>query len=251
MSKGQPRARNLKFVDVTPPEKSPNWIDGKPQAATQVSNDNQIRTLHPPELGAPSAHRLAPLLESLRPAPVSIAPPPMQSLSEPAPAIPGPPPIPSFRKPDTLIEDLVPRAEEEAAQSILQAVEAYVAARHQQLAGAEEDLVALVRVISERVIGREIALDPNICRSLVQEGLTALGDTDKVWIRLGPFFADAVDELTFELEEKGISASVTVDPSIGLQGCQIETELGHVDESVESRIERLLGKLAPEAPSES
>lgn len=248
MSERAPRTKAVRFVDVSSDAELPAWLaQDRATSHTPVGNDNRIQTLRPPELKHEKQYKLAPVLESLLPPAVSRpppAPPPQEFSNDPTISIPPPPALPSTRKPDTLIEELVPRVEEEVFACIVSAVERFVGERQTQLASAEDDLVAIVRVVSQRVIAREIALDPSICRALVHEGLSALGEADQISVRLGPFFADAVHELQFDLEQKGINASVRVDPDVGPHGCTIETELGHVDESVQLRLDRLLGDLS-------
>lgn len=242
----------VRFVDISSRDEVPTWLQSSPKSsAIEVDHGNRVHTLHPPELEREQTHRLAPLLESLFP-PAAIQRK-VNRVEAPLPdaqivSIPPPPGVPFARKPDTLIEQLIPRAEEEAAARIVAAVEQFAAERQSQLSEAEDELVTLVRVVAERVIAREIRLDPAICRSLIHEGLAALGDADHIGIRLGPFFADAVQDLELELKDRGVSAAIRVDPTVGLHGCVIETEMGRVDESVGSRIDRLLGSLTPEGP---
>ena len=40
-----------------------------------------------------------------------------------------------------------------------------------------------------------------------------------------------------------MSCSVSIDPTVGMHGCVLETELGRVDESVEARLDVLLASL--------
>ena len=149
----------------------------------------------------------------------------------------------AVRRRDTFVEDLVPRAEEEAVAAIAAAVQEYAAARTQQLEQAEQDLVELVKVICRRVVLREVTLSSSVVEALVREGLMALGGGDKVIVRLGPFFADALDHISENLHQQGISCNVVIDPSVGAHGCALETELGRVDESVETRLSVLLSNL--------
>lgn len=149
----------------------------------------------------------------------------------------------SVRRRDTFVEDLVPRAEEEAVAAIAGAVEQFVAARCQQLEQAEQDLVELVKVICRRVVLREVTLSSSVVEALVREGLTALGGGDKITVRLGPFFADALDHISENLHHQGVHCHVVIDPSVGAHGCALETELGRVDESVETRLNVLLSNL--------
>ncbi len=147
------------------------------------------------------------------------------------------------RRRDTLIEDLVPRAEEEAVLAIKAAIDQFATERAHALERAEKDLVELVKVICRRVVLREVTLSSSVVEALVQEGLSALGRGDTVTVRLGPFFADALDHISDNLQHRGIRCTVMIDHAIGPHGCVLETELGRVDESVETRLNVLLASL--------
>jgi flagellar assembly protein FliH len=108
---------------------------------------------------------------------------------------------------------------------------------------SEKELVELVKVICRRVVLREVTLSSSVIEALVQEGLSALGRNDQVSVRLGPFFADALDHISENLRHRGIHCSVVIDPGVGVHGCVLETELGRVDESVETRLNVLLASL--------
>jgi vacuolar-type H+-ATPase subunit E/Vma4 len=182
--------------------------------------------------------------------------PPGFSLSQLPGAPPSPPsmppipdlPVPDFgpgggRRRDTMVEELVPRAEEEAVAAITAAIEQFAQERAQALERAEKELVELVKVICRRVVLREITLSSSVVESLVQEGLSALGRGDKVHVKLGPFFSDALDHISENLRHRGVHCSVSIDPSVGPHGCALETELGRVDESVETRLNVLFASL--------
>jgi hypothetical protein len=147
------------------------------------------------------------------------------------------------RRRDTLIEDLVPRAEEEAVMGITAALERFAEERAQALSQAEKELVELVRVICRRVVLREVSLSTAVIEALVQEGLTALGRADRITVKLGPFFTDSMDHISDNLHHHGVQCNVLIDHEIGPHGCVIETELGRVDESVETRLGVLLSSL--------
>jgi hypothetical protein len=147
------------------------------------------------------------------------------------------------RRRDTLVEDLVPRAEEEAVAAIKSAIDAFALERARALEEAEQELVELVKVICRRVVLREVSLSSSVVEALVREGLLALGKNDRVLVKLGPFFADALDHIRDNLHHRGLDCSVSVDPGAGTYGCVIETELGRVDESVETRLNVLFASL--------
>lgn len=147
------------------------------------------------------------------------------------------------RRTDTMIDDIVPRAEEEAIVAIKQAVEQVAQERARVFDASERQLVELALVIARRVIAREVSLDPGIVKGLVREGLKALGAKDRVVVRVGTFFSEMSAEIQREIESANMSCHVVVDSSLGSCGCVVETELGRVDESIEDRLATLLDGL--------
>jgi hypothetical protein len=275
LSNDRARPKRLRFVDVTDAGRPPGWLSRRNDEPQITSPDEQVNRLVPPEVPSHERPPLAPVLESVRPP----APLPSQfpgasysasqypgspSASQFPNAYPSSPPGPPSqfpgageayggephalsgapeRRTDTLVEDLVPRAEEEAVAAIATAVDRFHRERRQTLAAAELELCQLVTAICRRVLLAELNLNPLLIERLVHAGLEALSGGDKLTVRLGPFFADAAPILREHLEQRGGSSVVLVDPSIGLQGCLLTTELGHVDESVTARLDVLLASL--------
>lgn len=147
------------------------------------------------------------------------------------------------RRRDTLIEDLVPRAEEEAVAAITAAITEFAAERARALQGAEKELVQLVKLICRRVVLQEVSSSPLLVENLVLEGIEALGRNDRVTVKLGPFFADSLETISEHLTHQAIDCVVLIDPGVGKYGCQLTTELGRVDESIETRLNLLLDGL--------
>ncbi|MCA9640298.1 MAG: hypothetical protein H6718_17995 [Polyangiaceae bacterium] len=153
-----------------------------------------------------------------------------------------PPPV---RPPQ--VAELDALALQDAALSELRAaLEASLGLRDDWLRESEEQLVELVSVIARRVIAREVRSDPGLVRSLVREGIDALGGADRVVVRLGEAFAGAAEQLSDDLESSGRSCQVVVDPELSHHGCVIETAYGRVDESLEGRLDQVLGALTPD-----
>jgi flagellar assembly protein FliH len=231
------RAKSAKFREVSRSKKRPDlsWTglpnrEGMslrpprvPNIPAETSELEEVSGLH----FAPDAPGLA----SVRPPPSII--PPQES---------------QVRRPDTVIDEIVPRAEEEAFVAIRDAVVQAQAVREKQFADSEQRLVDLAILVARRVIAKELSLDPGLVRGLVQEGIAALSEQDGLVVRVGTFFAETRDELEAQLEGAKVRCEVVVDPSLGLSGCVVETELGSVDESVEVRIENMLESLTFDAP---
>jgi flagellar assembly protein FliH len=113
----------------------------------------------------------------------------------------------------------------------------------------EEQLVTLAATIARRVIGREVAIDPEILLTLAAEGIDALGDRDKVVVRFG--FLDRDDLLSSmvdRLKRRAPRCEVLQDPSLGPGQCVVESEFGQVDESVDARLDNVMRALLPSLP---
>lgn len=256
MSNQSLRPKGVRFVDVTDEVEPPAWLDAPVEDPVLVGPDWNVAPLSPPVVPSHARPPLAPILESVRPPPIPISklPSKFPSMRPPTPSQfpaahepvtlasePPPPPPPPLPRSDTLIEDLVPRAEEEAAAALSQALADFAAERAQMLAAAEAELVELAKTICRRVLLRELEREPRLVERLVRAGLEALGESDRVTVRLGPFFAEARDSIAESLQQQGVECSVIIDAGVGRHGCQVETELGRVDESVEKRLDVLLG----------
>lgn len=236
--------------------------------------DHRVSPLIHPEIQSHARPALAPIFDSVRPAPMPRPPsqfpgalsrPPSQfpsALSRPPSQFPpsravAPSQFPGAydpndsglasgvreRRRDTLVEDLVPRAEEEAVAAITAAITEFAAERARALAAAEKELIQLVKVICRRVVLQEVRSNPLLVEGLVQEGIEALGRNDRVTVKLGPFFADSLETISEHLKNKAIDCVVLIDPGVGKHGCQLTTELGSVDESLEARLNLLLDGL--------
>jgi hypothetical protein len=257
LSNDRGRPKSLRFVDVSAEGRPPAWLSKRQEEPFRVAPGERVDRLMPPEVPSHERPPLAPVLESVRP------PPPRPS-QFPGSQYPSSPPGPASQYPgtlessglepftlgsapeprfDTQVEDLVPRAEEEAAAAILTAVDRFHRERQQALAAAERDLVELCQSVCRRVLLAELTHNPLLVERLVHAGLEALAGGDKLTVRLGPFFADAAQTIKDSLEHRGVHAVVVVDPGVGLHGCQLSTELGRVDESVTRRLDVLLASL--------
>jgi flagellar biosynthesis/type III secretory pathway protein FliH len=121
--------------------------------------------------------------------------------------------------------------------------------RGRMMEETEEQLVTLAATIAQRVIGREISLDPEILLTLAAEGIDALGDRDRVVVRFG--FLDRDDLLASmvdRLKRRAPRCEVLQDPSLGPGQCIVESEFGQVDESVDARLDNVVRALLPSAP---
>jgi hypothetical protein len=236
--------RKVKFASVSNPRvRAPSWLPSARGRA--LKKDEQLPSLKPPPLPSEFVDAIRQELEpdrASRPPRASEMPPRMPSMPAPR-AFVAAEPTPSE-----------PIIDPEATAAFEQAVELLVLERSRVLEQTASQLGELATIIARRVIAHEISLNPNIVAGLVNEGLAALGAHDRVLVRVGRSFSESCASLTTRLADRGAHAEVRVDPSLADYGCMVETELGRVDESIESRISTLLQALKPESdpsPGES
>jgi len=251
-------ARAVNFREVAPPRKGPDlaWAKSNKGQVKSALDSGSLRPPRVPRELVPESHVSATFsnpedddgeeVSGLHAAPVSTE----QPVSEPV--LPEKQEFESLvpqerpRK-DTMIDDIVPRAEEEAILSLQKAVERAAADRDALREASEDRLVDLALLIARRVIAREVSLDPKIVRNLVREGVSALGERDRLVVRVGSFFAEMKDHLVSELSNGKVACEIVVDPALDATGCIVETDLGRVDESIETRLSNLIETLTFEA----
>lgn len=193
---------------------------------------------HPPQPPPPPAPPPQPQVQAA-PRRETAAPP----VQVPAPAIRRSEIPRAPKAPDTLIDELIPRADEEAVAALAGALTEFGQQRARLLADAEGDLFALLKVIAERVLARELRSDPRVVLQLVREGLSALSSGDACTVRLGRFFSGVVDDVRRAASEVAMDVTVTIDPTLPTYGCVVESQWGRVDESVDARLRTLLDQL--------
>ena len=241
--------RKVTFARVSNPRvRAPSWMPAARPRGTSRKEELPPQSLKPPPLPSEFVDAIRQELEperASRPARASEMPPRMPSMPAPAPPPAVVPAEPALPGPVQLIVD------PEATRGFEEAIELLVAERSRVLEQTASQLGELATIIARRVIAHEISLNPNIVSGLVQEGLSALGAHDRVLVRIGNAFRDARANLERRLADRGAHAEVRLDPSLTEYGCVVETELGRVDESIESRIATLLQALRPDSDANS
>jgi hypothetical protein len=227
----------VKFTSVTNPRvRAPSWL---PQARGRTLKKEDTPSLRPPPLPSEFVDAIR---QELDPERVQRA----QRASEMPPRDSNP----SVR-PGAIDQAAAPSGEPlidpEATAAFERAVELLSTERARVLEQTASQLGELATIIARRVIAHEISLNPQIVAGLVKEGLAALGAHDRVLVRVGRLFAESRAALEIRLADRGARAEVRLDPNLPEYGCIVETELGRVDESIETRIATLLQALKPDS----
>jgi flagellar assembly protein FliH len=100
----------------------------------------------------------------------------------------------------------------------------------------EKELVKLSIGIASQIIRREIKLDPGQVIAAVREAINILPlSSQKIVLYLHPEDAELVRSV-LSVDEMSPSWSVTEDPLITRGGCKVDTDVSHINATVENRL---------------
>ena len=107
----------------------------------------------------------------------------------------------------------------------------------------EKELVKLVIGIATQIIRREIKLDPGQIVAVVRETINVLPlASQKISLKLHPEDAEVVRS-ALALDEMSPSWGIVEDPLVTRGGCEVDTEISHVDATVEHRLAAVIATL--------
>lgn len=236
--------RRAKFAQVSQgARRHPSWL---PSAHKQAAR-RETPSLKPPRLPAEFVDAVRQELgdmpqqerRPLRPSEAAMG-------AVRAPTLPPPDQFTSV-EPNPITVAPVAVVDAELSQAFEEAVQLLTEERQRVFEQTASQLAELAAVIARRVIAREISLHPGLVCDLVREALEALGKHDRVLVRLGSGFESQRSVLAQRLADRGSRSEVRVEPGLPEHACLVETELGQVDESVESRLATLLHALRPDS----
>jgi flagellar biosynthesis/type III secretory pathway protein FliH len=232
------KAAPARFADVGAPERRlPSWLaKGEPERHSPSARPG----------GAAATDAAAPLVrhESERFRTMNERPGSIRAGSRQ----PSRPPSRASMSPSELESLIAERAAQRASTQLMEdgrtalseAIESIDQARRDMLYGAEQRLIELAVLIARRVIARELKTQPELVADLVREGVDALAASDKIRVQLGTGFAVAAVMVSEQLATKGIEVDLGISAAISEFGCIVETDIGRVDESIESRVDAVL-----------
>lgn len=145
--------------------------------------------------------------------------------------------------------DGLTKANEEAVAIRLQAEEVLAQAekiRQQTLEKMEEEIVELAREIAEKLVSRQLTLDPGMVMQIAEESLRLVADRLQVVLYINPQEMELVetrrDHLESLLSERA-QLQFIADGEIQPGGCRVETEQGRVDATMKTRWDQLVRAL--------
>lgn len=167
--------------------------------------------------------------------PAAPPPPPPPEPEEPDVHRCEPPPGPSPAELELTVELARVKEEKAALEDKLAQMTVRMARLHRDvLEASEPELVKLAMVIAERVVGRELAVDPALVVAWARESIRALGASDDVVIAVAPDVAANVpDDAWAELRP---AATVRADPLLLEGTTEVRAPEGRIPSGAKARI---------------
>lgn len=126
--------------------------------------------------------------------------------------------------------------------SLRTATEGVNALRERVLRESEDELIDLIMMVARKVILREVTQDRRILSSVLEAGIAAISERDEITIRLNPddyILITSSHEDFFRKELITDRMYLKSDPSILPGFCQIDSEMGMIDASVDAQLEQI------------
>jgi flagellar assembly protein FliH len=146
--------------------------------------------------------------------------------------------------------DAVRRQVESVLQSLGRMLEELEALRRKDARDFEKELVEMVLAVARKVVGQEVAANPDAVAQLLRDALGRIEHAGPLTIRVNPADLERLSELRPQLLE-GLAdpGRVRFEPDAGLDagGCLIESSAGDIDARVEQRFRVVEDALRAEA----
>lgn len=143
-------------------------------------------------------------------------------------------------------------AQQQVYQQLVESRDIFIQAikqRHRMMASAEPEMARLATKLAEKLVGQELAQNPEAIVGIVKLALAGIGDREQVSIRVNPVDYDKVIEhrSNFERMIEGLKKfDIVADASIDEGGTSIETNLGNIDARLNTRVNALLAGMNDE-----
>ncbi|MBX3168282.1 MAG: hypothetical protein KF760_12770 [Candidatus Eremiobacteraeota bacterium] len=143
-------------------------------------------------------------------------------------------------------------AQQQVYQQLVESRDIFIQAikqRHLMMASAEPEMARLAVKLAEKLVGQELAQNPEAIVGVVKLALAGIGDREQVSIRVNPVDYEKVVEHRSDFERmiEGLKKfDIVADASIDEGGTSIETNLGNIDARLNTRVNALLAGMGEE-----
>ena len=131
---------------------------------------------------------------------------------------------------------------ETATQALASALEEVSRLRASLANSSRQDMLRLVIAVAEQIIRREVAADPKIILTIIENALQSSVRADHYRIRISPDDLERVTQQKplFLASISGLkNLSIEADASVSAGGCRVDSDLGDVDATLETQLEAI------------
>lgn len=122
--------------------------------------------------------------------------------------------------------------------------------REKIIASAEPQLVGLGRRIAEKIIGRELEVNPDVIVDVVRQAIQTVRQQRELIVRVNPGDLQTLESRRADLIAvlaRAKDVTLRGDSTISSGGCIVESELGTIDAQLETQLDVIERILAGEA----
>jgi len=112
--------------------------------------------------------------------------------------------------------------------------------RARVLERAENDIIQIARLLAERIIAEELALDPDKLVPMARQALREVGGATQVTMRAAPGAAEVLRHELGRLESsRAVPIEIVSDASLGPGDLHLQTDVGSIDARVGTQLSHL------------
>ena len=134
-----------------------------------------------------------------------------------------------------------------ATQALVKGAEEISRLRESLARNNSQDMLRLVMAVSEQIVRREVAADPDIVLTIIENALQSSVRADHYRILINPADLENVTKQKplFLASISGLkNLSIETDASISPGGCRVDSEVGNVDATIETQLEAIQDALS-------
>ncbi|HZZ38890.1 MAG TPA: FliH/SctL family protein [Acidobacteriaceae bacterium] len=123
------------------------------------------------------------------------------------------------------------------AERLAQSVKQLAEVRPRLCKEAEADILRLAMAIAQRILHRQLAIDPEALVALAKVSLDRVGRQEQIRVRVNPALREPVLAVLTRLSSRPID--VLADTNLEAGGLIFETSRGHLDASIHSQLDEI------------
>lgn len=122
---------------------------------------------------------------------------------------------------------------------LIAAINGLKKARDEVVQSSEGQLIDLSMTIAEKIVQKQIEMDPSVIKSVVEDTFNKISGSDRITFKINPEDVAIFNEFQPHIESRLIGVekiTIQQDGSIAQGGCIIETDLGFVDVTIKEKL---------------